>query len=227
MFSELEDAYNAMASSWGSREGDGSRELTDAFIDQLVYHLPDISNQNFVKCINATILFILSNTGKLPSRPETRGELKKLVETCEAMDAAFDSTSPYTNFLLQLSFSLDPNFNPVTPALNVKQFTAHFKLFTRNIRNYMDTLLVSYPSRGPHKDFPTEQLIRQLALSYEATTGKLAKRGVIADGDHKGFHGEFFELVLGCIKALGKEYHSKDALGGRIRRVLNKMNKKA
>jgi len=224
---ELDQAYNALASSWGNREDDGSRELTKAFVGQLLHHLPNINNQHLAMCVNATILFILYNSGKLPSRPETRSELKKIVESCETMNAAFDSMSPYTHYILQLAFSLGPNMIPVSSALNVKLFIARFKLFTKHIRNYMETLLAMYPSRGPHKDFPFEQLIGQLALAYEATSGKPAKRGVIADGNHKGFHGEFFELVLGCTTALGKEYHSNDALGGRIRRVLNKMRKKA
>jgi hypothetical protein len=223
---ELEKAYRAVVIALGAQEADRRQELTEAFVEELLNHLPDIDNNHLVKCIDSSNLFILSNTDNFPSRAKIRSGLNKFIKDCHTMEAAFDSTSPSILYILQCGFSLDPNRTNNEPTLNINLFITYLKLFLKQARIYAEEYLETIPRKGPRKDLATNHLIEQLAQAYEATTGNMAKSDVIADSSHKGFHGKFFELVLGCTKALGKQYQSNEALGERIRRVLNMMAKK-
>jgi len=224
---ELREAYYDVLRKWGNKTGDGSDELTTAFADEVLNRLPEIDTGLLARCTEAASFFIIFDKGKMPSRLEIKAKLNKFIEDCMAMEEAFDSMDPFILFVLQRGYSLDPNRSDNSPVFNVRTFIAAFKAFSESAKAYTEDYLAPLPLKGPSKDWATDNLIIILAGAFEATTQLPAKRFVNADANHKGFHGEFFELVLGCTQALGKRYHSNDALGDRIRRVLNKRAKQA
>ena len=226
MKKELAQAYKAVASTWGSREQDGSQIKLNAFTEKLLEYLPDIDADIRSKCILASYLLVLDELGKIPSPKEIKDGLSKIVHDCKNMASSFDSMNPYILYFLQRGFSFDQSKPINVRPFSLVNFVDFFQAFTERISAYSENYINRSPSKGPHKESAVDQFILQLATAYEKTTDKLAKHGVTADANHKAFHGVFFDMVLACSNALGKKYHSNDALGQRIRRVLNKRKKR-
>ena len=223
----LEKAEHAFIASLGAHKSEKLIKLLKGFAMELARKLPNISVNICIECIEAGYWIILHETGKLPSRQESKEEFQKVVKDCESLAGTLNSIHPFVRYSLQYGFFSDPNRRRSDPTFDLMQFTTDLNTISEHIKIYSKGFILLLSSKGPQTDGASNLLIEKLALAYETTTGESAPRGVIAGGDHKGFHGEFFDLVLGCTQALGKRYHSNDALGQRIRRVLNKRGKQA
>lgn len=191
-----------------------------AIIDEIISQLPDISAPNLERCVYATGM--LCSPEKMITRKQMISELTKATNATKRLEDILSSINPsLLNDIIELMGIDLGKLYPYDPSAKYMEFIKNLHELSYTVSSFLETVKRNKAPQGRREDHGLNYFIMLLSIAYEETTGHDAKSGVSGDHNHENFQGPFFQLVIGCLKAGGITYQSANALGEKMRRVLN------